>query len=61
MKDININLYKKALGRDVYEVIGAVDRYTDEQLMDKCDLNNFGGWVERYDERGLAMVVVYTD
>lgn len=60
MKDITIKLTSKGYGRDTYEVTGNVDRYTDEQLMDRCDKGNFGGYVRgRSAER--ATVVVYTD
>ena len=57
---LNVRLVSKGYGRDTYEVTGEVDRYTDEQLMNRCDCNNFGGYVRGRGTEG-AMVVVYTD
>lgn len=45
-------------GYDEYKVYNFEDM-TDEQIIDRCDRNNFGGRVTRYD--GYAIVKVYID
>lgn len=45
-------------GYDEYKVYNFEDM-TDEQIIDRCDRNNFGGRVTRYD--GFAIVKVYID
>jgi hypothetical protein len=42
-----------------YEVEGNVDHLNDQEILDFCDLNNWGGMVYRH-ENG-AMVEVYID
>lgn len=57
---VNVRLVAGGCGRDTYEVTGDVGNYTDEELMNKCDHRNFGGYV-RGRSAESAMVVVYTD
>ena len=45
-------------GYDEYKVYNFEDM-TDEQIIDRCDRNNFGGRVTRCD--GFAIVKVYID
>ena len=46
--------------REVYKVTGVIINRTDAELLDFCDLNNFGGIVRRYGKY-VAYVTVYTD
>jgi hypothetical protein len=45
---------------EVYKVTGAVVNRTDAELIDFCDINNFGGRVRRYGNY-VAYVTVYID
>lgn len=60
-QDINIKRTSKGYGSDIYEVTGDIQNYTDAQLINRCDCGNFGGWVERRDSHGVAVVTVYID
>ena len=42
-----------------YEVIGEVDGFTEEELINLCDRNNFGGYMMR--TTNGATVAVYID
>lgn len=44
---------------DYYTINGNVTPYTDEQLLDMCDRNNFGGYIRR--GQNGATATVYTD
>lgn len=44
---------------DYYEIVGDCTAYTDDQLLDMCDLNNFGGYINR--RANGANATVYTD
>lgn len=50
---------RMTVGTTTYEVSGFTNE-TDQELIDFCDRNNFGGNVRRY-TNGTAMVEVYTD
>lgn len=52
-------IYGKGCGYDEYKVYG-YENMTDEEIIDKCDANNFGGRVTRY-SNGYAIVKVYID
>ena len=45
---------------EVYKVTGIVINRTDAELIDFCDINNFGGRVKRYGKY-VAYVTVYID
>jgi hypothetical protein len=45
---------------EVYKVTGIVINRTDAELIDFCDINNFGGRVRRYGNY-VAYVTVYID
>jgi hypothetical protein len=45
---------------EVYKVTGIVINRTDAELIDFCDINNFGGRVKRYGNY-VAYVTVYID
>ena len=49
----------KGYGYEEYKVYNYAGM-TDEEIIDKCDYNNFGGKVTRY-ENGYAIVKVYID
>ena len=59
-KNITITRKEKGYAHQVYRVDGAVTTYTDKELLEMCDLNNFGGIVKRYGKT-CAIVKVYTD
>ncbi len=61
MTDLTITRKSKGYGSDIYEVTGEIQNYTDEQLINRCDCGNFGGWVERYNSNKVAIVTVYND
>jgi hypothetical protein len=44
---------------DTYKVEGDIENLTNAELIDFCDLNNFGGYVLR--SGNVATVEVYTD
>ena len=46
--------------RETYKVTGIVANRTDDELIDFCDRNNFGGMVRRYVDY-VAYVTVYID
>lgn len=46
--------------RETYKVTGTVTNRTDAELIDFCDVNNFGGYVRRYGNY-VAYVTVYID
>ena len=46
--------------RETYKVTGIVTNRTDTELIDFCDINNFGGYAKRYGNY-VAYVTVYTD
>ena len=46
--------------RETYKVTGMVTNRTDAELIDFCDINNFGGRVKRYGDY-VAYVTVYID
>ncbi len=46
--------------RETYKVTGMVTNCTDAELIDFCDINNFGGTVRRYGDY-VAYVTVYID
>jgi hypothetical protein len=46
--------------RETYKVTGMVTNRTDAELIDFCDINNFGGRVKRYGNY-VAYVTVYID
>ena len=48
------------IGSDIYEVNGSVYEFTNEQLFDACDVNNWGG-VVLMRTKFYAKVKVYTD
>ena len=48
------------VGRDVYRITGVVYQYTDAELIDACDCNNWGGVVYQRTQF-YAEVIVYTD
>ena len=48
------------VGRDVYRITGSVYKFTDEELINACDCNNWGGVVYQRTEF-YAEVIVYTD
>ena len=45
---------------EVYKVTGILINRTDDELIDFCDSNNFGGRVKRYGKY-VAYVTVYID
>ena len=45
---------------ETYKVTGVVINRTDAELIDFCDINNFGGYVKRYGNY-VAYVTVYID
>jgi hypothetical protein len=50
--------YNRGYGYNEYKVVG-YENMTNDEIIDKCDPNNFGGRVNRYD--GYAIVKVYID
>ena len=46
--------------RATYKVTGMVTNRTNAELIDFCDINNFGGYVKRYGNY-VAYVTVYID
>jgi hypothetical protein len=53
-------LVERRVAKEVYKVTGVIANRTDAELLDFCDLNNFGGIVRRYGKY-VAYVTVYTD
>lgn len=51
---------ERKIGREVYKVTGIVANRTEAELIDFCDINNFGGRVRRYGNY-VAYVTVYID
>ena len=51
---------ERKVAREVYKVTGIVANRTDAELIDFCDVNNFGGRVRRYGNY-VAYVTVYID
>ena len=51
---------ERRIGNETYKVTGIVSNHTDNELIDFCDVNNFGGRVKRYGNY-VAYVTVYTD
>jgi hypothetical protein len=51
---------ERKIGREVYKVTGIIANYTEAELIDFCDINNFGGYVKKYGNY-VAYVTVYTD
>lgn len=51
--------YSNSKFRRVFIVEGITDE-TDEEILDFCDRNNFGGWVRRRGD-GTAQVECYID
>ena len=51
---------ERRIGNETYKVTGVVNNRTDNELIDFCDINNFGGRVKRYGDY-VAYVTVYTD
>ena len=51
---------ERKIGRETYKVTGMVANRTNAELLDFCDINNFGGRVARYGNY-VAYVTVYTD
>lgn len=45
---------------EVYKVTGIIINRTDDELINFCDINNFGGRVRRYGKY-VAYVTVYID
>lgn len=50
--------YDRGYGYNEYKVVG-YEGMTDKEIVNKCDPNNFGGRVNRYN--GYAIVKVYVD
>jgi hypothetical protein len=65
-KERYITMMKKTLvetnrrTKETYKVTGMVTDHTDAELIDFCDINNFGGYVIRYGDY-VAYVTVYID
>jgi isocitrate lyase len=57
---MNKTLVERRVAKEVYKVTGVIINRTDAELLDFCDLNNFGGIVRRYGKY-VAYVTVYTD
>ena len=53
-------LVERKAKNEIYKVTGVIINHTDAELLDFCDLNNFGGIVRRYGKY-VAYVTVYTD
>ena len=53
-------LVERKLKNEIYKVTGMIINRTDAELLDFCDLNNFGGIVRRYGKY-VAYVTIYTD
>lgn len=59
MQDITIKEVGHGYASEFYEVRGNINAYSDSELIDMCDRNNFGGDVQRYADS--ARVKVYID
>lgn len=57
-------LYPECIGRgagfDIYKVVGSVYQFTDSEIINTCDANNWGGLVYMRSNY-YAEVKVYTD
>lgn len=53
-------LIERKIGREVYKVTGIIINRTEAELIDFCDINNFGGYAKKYGNY-VAYVTVYTD
>jgi hypothetical protein len=51
---------ERRIGTETYKVTGIVSNRTNDELIDFCDANNFGGRVKRYGDY-VAYVTVYID
>ena len=51
---------ERRIGIETYKVTGIVSNRTNDELIDFCDSNNFGGRVKRYGNY-VAYVTVYID
>lgn len=59
MNNLIIKFTRRGYAMEVYEISGDISAYTDTELIDLCDRNNFGGDVRRYSNG--ATVTVYID
>jgi hypothetical protein len=51
---------RRGVGQDTYKVEGDIALYTDEEIADKCDFNNWGCRV-LYRSSNEMEIIVYTD
>lgn len=59
MNNLIIKRTRRGRSLETYEISGDISAYSDTELIDLCDRNNFGGDVRRYSDG--ATVTVYID
>jgi len=57
---LNIKCINRGRGQDTYRVEGNILLYTEEEIADKCDFNNWGYRV-LYKNSYEMEIIVYTD
>lgn len=59
MDKLIIKRTRRGYSLETYEISGDISAYSDTDLLNLCDRNNFGGEVRRYSDG--ATVTVYID
>lgn len=59
MNNLIIKRTRRGYSLETYEISGDISTYSDADLLNLCDRNNFGGEVRRYSDG--ATVTVYID